>query len=402
MRILQVVDDYPPCIAGDGIHVYEISNELAKLGHDVTVFTNAHSIGSPYLYREKNHPVPLQHANMFEPGGQRRTDLVKVRHFHPLFRASYFSFSAQLCKAVLEENFDIIHIHRYFSLQSSPTMFASKLKRTPVFFTPHSATTREQKGVLATIVKGTFDCTFGRYLIRSPDILIALTQDNIRDFLGLGARADGIKLVPDGIDLEKFTQLPSPDAFKNRFDITGDIVLFVGRLVKYKGVQYLLRIAPRILREFPRTKFVIVGPDFGYGNELLKLVSTYSLQESVIFTGAISESELLEAYSAADVLAFPSIHEGFGLVLLEAMACGKPAVTWKTSAMQYVIEDRKSGFLVDPWNLDDFARSIILLISDKTLAGKMGESGRKAVEEKFEWKSVVKKLEATYREAIAS
>ena len=397
MKILQVVDDFPPCIAGDGIHVHQISKKLAKRGHDVTVLTTVKSVSSSYVYTEKNRSAQTQEANMISPGEQERTGGVRVKRFRRLFQVSYFSFSFKLCTAILKGDFDLIHIHRYFSLQSYPAMFISKLKGKPIIFTPHSATTREQKSILATLLKKTFDCTFGRYLIRSPNILIALTQDNIRDYLELGAKADRIRLVPNGIDLRKFRHLPDPSKFEKKHEITGEVVLFVGRLVKYKGVHYLLQIAPKILEEFPKTKFVIVGPDYGYKNELLKLVKTLGLQKSVVFTGAISDSELLEAYAAADVLAFPSIHEGFGLVLLEAMACRKPIVTWKTSAMQYIVEDQKTGILVNPWNLEDFARSIISLLSNKKLAKDMGEKGRKTVEGKFEWKSVVDTLEAEYK-----
>ncbi len=389
MKILQVVDDFPPCIAGDGIHVHQISKELAKRGHEVTVFTHTYT-----------RPTHAQGTGRITRRQQEIFDSVRVKRFRPIIQVSYFSFSSQLCAAILKDDFDLVHIHRYFSLQSFPAMFVSKLKGIPVIFTPHSATTREQKGVLATLVKKIFDCTFGRYLIRSPNLLIALTQDNIRDYLEVGAKADKMRLVPNGIDLEKFKQLPDPSKFEKKYKITGEVVLFVGRLVKYKGVHYLLQIAPKILKEFPKTKFMIVGPDYGYKNELLKVVETLRLQESVVFTGAISDSELLEAYVAADVLTFPSIHEGFGLVLLEAMSCGKPIVTWKTSAMQYIVENQKSGFLVNPWNLEDFAQSILLLLSNQKLARKMGGKGRKTVEEKFEWKSVIDKLESVYQEVI--
>jgi len=401
VKILQVVDDFPPYIAGDGIHVRQISKELSKRDHDVTVLTTVKSLSNSYVHTEKNRSAQAQEANMNSAGEQERTGGVRVRRFRRLFQFSYFSFSLKLCTTILNGNFDLIHIHRYFSLQACPAMYISKLKGKPIIFTPHSATTREQKSILATLLKKTFDCTFGRYLIRSPNMLIALTQDNIRDYLELGAKADRIRLVPNGIDLKKFRHLPDPSRFLTKHEITDEVVLFVGRLVRYKGVHHLLQIAPKILAEFPKTKFVIVGPDYGYKNELLKLVKTLGLQKSVVFTGAISDSELLEAYAAADVLAFPSIHEGFGLVLLEAMACRKPIVTWKTSAMQYVVENQKSGILVSPWNLGDFAKSIVLLLSDKKLAKDMGEKGRKTVEGKFEWKSVVDSLEEIYEEAIA-
>lgn len=388
MRILQVVEDFPPCVAGDGIHVYLISKELVKRGHDVTVFT---------LNTGRN--TDRASDDCYE---QKIVNGVKVKYFRPLLRLSYYSVSLELCREVLKEDFDLMHIHRYFSLQSPLVTLVSRFKKKPIIFTPHSTTIREKKDTFTTLLNKIFDKTFGYYLLRWPNIVIALTQENIKDFLKQGVKLDRIRLIPNGIDLEKFDNLPDSSKFKERYGISGKVVLFIGRLVKYKGVHYLLQIAPDILKVHPETKFVIVGPDYGYKSKLYEIVKKLKLQKSVIFTGGISSSELIEAYAAADVFAFPSIHEGFGLVLLEAMACKKPVVAWKTSAMQYVIEDKISGILVDPFNLDKFANSICLLLSDDELAKKMGEEGEKILKKKFNLKIVIDSLEKVYKEAIAN
>ncbi|RLI46592.1 hypothetical protein DRO69_02725 [Candidatus Bathyarchaeota archaeon] len=389
MKILQVVDDFPPKITGDGLHVYHISKELAKRGHDVTVFT----MSTPYRATSPSNKIDYRHQVI---------DNVKVYYFQSLFRISYFSFSYYMCRALLERNFDLIHVHRYFSLQSPAVTAIAKFKRKPIVFTPHSTTIREKKDLPLTLLRKIFDATLGHCLLQWPALIIALTNENVKDFLKQGVKIDKIKMIPNGIDIEKFRNLPEPSKFKERFRVKGKIVLFVGRLVKYKGVQYILHAAPKILNEHPEAKFVIVGPDYGYGVQLYEMAKQLGLRKSVIFTGLISESELLEAYAAADVFAFPSIHEGFGLVLLEAMACEKPVVTWKTSAMQYIVENGKTGFLVNPFNVDDFANSICLLLSDDKLSKKIGKEARKIVEKKFQWKSTVDMLENVYKEVVAT
>jgi len=401
VKILQVVDDFPPSIAGDGIHVHQISKELVKRGHQVTVLTVDQRNGNNFLVDTKRNPsASALRAKIAMPNKYEIIDGIRVKRFRTLFQVSYFSFPPKLFTTLLQEDFDVVHIHRYFSLLSYPAMLMSKLRGKPVVFTPHSATIRERKNMLMMSIKKVFDCTWGQSLVKSPDILVALTQDNVKDYLELGAEPGKIRVIPNGISLEKFKYLPNSSKFKEKYGITGEVVLFVGRLVKYKGVQYLLQIAPKILEKAPKTMLIIVGPDFGYKNQLLKLVKTLGLQRSVVFTGAISDYELLEAYSAADVFAFPSIHEGFGLVLLDAMGFKRPIVTWRTSAMQYVVADGVSGILVNPWNLADFAESIIILLSNKRLATDMGENGRKIVEARFEWKVVIDALEAMYEELI--
>lgn len=402
VKILQVVDDFPPSIAGDGIHVHHISKELARRGHKVTVLTaDLHEMNTTNVQAPRIRAVQVLDVKTMLSEKHGVTDGITVKRFRPLFRAFYSSFPPALFSALMKEDFDVIHIHRYFTLLSYPAMLTTKLKGKPWVFTPHSATIREKKGLLQTAVKKMFDCSCGRSLIRSPNILVALTQDNMKDYIELGAEASKIRVIPNGVSLEEFKNLPDPTHFKEKYRIAGQVVLSVGRLVKYKGIQYLLRIAPRILEEAPQTKFVIVGPDFGYKNQLVDLVNALGLQKSVVFTGVISDYELLEAYSAADVFAFPSIHEGFGLVLLDAMACRKPIVTWKTSAMQYVVTDQ-AGFLIQPWNLEDFAQSIITLLSNKELAADMGAVGRKIVEERFNWKVVIDALESVYEELMGN
>ncbi len=398
-KILQVVDDFPPSIAGDGIHVHNISKELVKRGHQVTVLTSVINTNSAIIPPSEIVSTRKLDQRALISSGNEVVNGIRVRRFRPLFRAFYSSLPPGLFSALYVENFDVIHLHRYFTLLTYPAMLIAKLKGKPIVFTPHAATIREKKSPLQTLIKKVFDCTCGRSLIRSPDTLIALTLDNLNDYLELGAEASKIRVIPNGIGLERFDHLPDPTMFKQRYGINGQIVLAVGRLVKYKGIQYLLEIAPNILQKASQTKFVIVGPDFGYKNQLMNIVKTLHLEKSVIFTGTISDHELLEAYAAADVFAFPSVHEGFGLVLLDAMACRKPIIAWKTSAMQHVVADQ-AGVLVNPWNLQEFADSIIGLLSDKKLANEMGEKGRRTVEAKYEWKSVIDALEAVYKELL--
>jgi glycosyltransferase involved in cell wall biosynthesis len=385
MRIVQVVPNFPPYIAGDGVHVYNISKELVKRGHDVTVLT----ISSTRLGVKETEILERETVNG-----------VNVQRFPSFYKNWYFLFSPKLIAFLRKENYDLVHCHKYFSLSSFPSGLVVKLRKKPFVFTAHSPTMARYKSTPLATLKRIYDSTFGYHLFRMADKLIALTPDNVTDYIRMGADPRKIRVVPNGIDLDKFTNLPNPSAFKKKHDIHGKVVLFVGRLAEHKGVQYLLYAMPKILEDFPNAKCVIIGPDYGYIKKLIKIAEKLKISESIIFTGQISDEDLLKAYSAADVFVLPSRHEGFSIVLLEAMACRKPVITWRTSAMQYVVKDGETGFLVNPWQLAALTEAIRSLLSNKKLANVMGENGRKLVESEFTWKKVVDILEAVYEEVL--
>jgi glycosyltransferase involved in cell wall biosynthesis len=387
MRIVQVVPNFPPYIAGDGVHVHNISKELVKRGHDITVLT----ISSIKLGVKETEILERETVNG-----------INVRRFRSFYKNWYFLFSPKLIAFLRKENYDLVHCHRYFSLSSFPSGLVAKLRKKPFVFTAHSPTMARSKSTPLAVLKKIYDSTFGYLLFRMADKLIALTPDNVTDYIRMGADPRKIRVIPNGIDLDKFTDLPNPSAFKKKYGIHGKVVLFVGRLAEHKGVQYLIQIVPQILREIPETKFVIVGPDSGYRCQLELLAKTLGVSDSVVFTGQLNENDLLEAYVGADVFALTSRHEGFSIVLLEAMACSKPVIAWRRSAMRYVITDGETGMLVTPWNLVSFAEKIYVLLSNTKLASFLGNKGRRLVRMRYSLKSVVDRLESTYEEAVAN
>jgi len=387
MRIVQVVPNFPPYVTGDGVHVHNISKELVKRDHDVTVLTIC-----PTRLDDKETEIPARET----------MDGINVLRFPSFCKNPYFLFAPRLIAFLLKENYDLVHCHRYFSLSSFPSALIAKLRKKPFIFTAHSPTMARRWNIILGMLKKTYDFTFGYLLFRMADKLIALTPDNVIDYIRKRAGPQKIRVIPNGIDLDKFTNLPDPSAFKKKYGISGKVVLFVGRLAEYKGVQYLIQMSPLILRQIPGTKFVIVGPDSGYRCQLELLAKKPGVSDSIVFTGQLNENELLEAYVGADVFAFTSRHEGFGIVLLEAMACGRPVIAWRRSAMQHIIKDGETGMLVTFLDLASFAEKVCLLLSNSQLASFLGNRGRQLVRMRYSLKSVVDKLESTYEEAIVN
>jgi glycosyltransferase involved in cell wall biosynthesis len=176
--------------------------------------------------------------------------------------------------------------------------------------------------------------------------------------------------------------------------------LALGRLVKRKGFSRLIEIAPDLLKLEKALKFVIVGPDGGYGSILREMTHAYGVEGNVVFTGQISSSMVGEAISTADVAVFPSEYEGTPTALLEAFSYGKPVVATRVGGMEDVVEHMKDGVSVN-LNNPSLADGIRLLLQNPTLAAQLGRNARIKVR-KYDWKILVTQVLDIYREALDS
>ena len=211
-----------------------------------------------------------------------------------------------------------------------------------------------------------------------------------------------IRIVPNGVDTERFR--PRVDAcedFRKRIGVGNrQTVLFVGRLIPRKGICYLIEAAKRVVNERRETLFIIVG-NGPLRDRLVADVKAAGVADNFAFLGDVSENDLTEAYSCADVFAFPSIQEGQGIALLEAQASAKPVVAFNVSGVAEAVLEGETGFLVEPSDSEKFAEAILELLSDGALRAKMGDKGREFVKNTLSWDVCAKKMLNAYREAIS-
>jgi len=196
------------------------------------------------------------------------------------------------------------------------------------------------------------------------------------------------EIIPNGIDLERFTMDVSP--FEEYRD--GKLnILFVGRLEFRKGVNYLLKAYLRIKSEFPNSRLLIVGPGTRLRKRYERWVEKNRL-EDVIFIGYVTSDDLLRYYQTADIFCAPATsRESFGIVLLEAMAMGKPIVATNISGYASVATDGEDSLLVPPQNDRELARALTGLLSDENLRREMGARGRQKAE-RYSWEHVAQRV----------
>ena len=395
MKILQVIQRYPPSVGGSQRHVQRISEELVKRGHEVTVvttssanITDVRGISTAGLtYKNRLMDVPGEsdengvHVLRFGPSFQMLSYLVTPR----LFR--YLRWNAK--------DFDIVHAHCYMYAEPDAVMLALRGSETPFILTAHDVFTTQ--GGLIKAMKGVYDRTLGRMTLRHAKRLIALNEENKRQHLLLGCDQSTIVTVPNGIDFKTYYHLKRDKELHDMLGKPKHVILCISRILEYKGLQHILDAAPAILKQYPDTLFVFVGEDLGYGAELKKRALDADVINHCLFTGSISDEKLIKYYGIADVFVLPSIGEGFGLVALEAMSADVPCVLADHGGLKHVLENI-GGFGLD---MDgDIAGQITGHVISLLKKRPSLEREQRLIRDEYSWSAVAAKLESVYGQAL--
>jgi D-inositol-3-phosphate glycosyltransferase len=212
-------------------------------------------------------------------------------------------------------------------------------------------------------------------------------------------------VVYNGVDLQRFTPVGENDT-----DVLAEYglhtepgcpaLLYAGRLVRWKGVEYLIRALPLIR---PGTTQLWIAGEGPYSDTLRELARTEGVEDRVHFLGKVEQDKLAALYRSCSVLVATSfVNETFGMALCEAMACGAPVVASDFGGFREVVEDGVTGLLARPQDPADLAQKVNEVLADPGLARRMGESGRQRVLSMFSWKAVGDRLEEVYRCLVTS
>ena len=234
------------------------------------------------------------------------------------------------------------------------------------------------------------------------DLLIASTEDERADLVRLyGADMDHVAVVPPGVDLAMFQPIDRDEARRKIGYSAGRLLLFVGRLERLKGVEVAIR-ALALLRDRAHddVRLLIVGEDSREGDEsekdrLKEVAAAAGVRDRVDFLGSVAHHELPFFYSAADVCVMPSYSESFGLVGLEAQACGRPVVGSGVTGLRSVVRDEVTGYLLDSHDPSMYAERIGRLLDNPELALQMGRRGR-LLAQRFSWTRTADRLQALF------
>jgi glycosyltransferase involved in cell wall biosynthesis len=213
-----------------------------------------------------------------------------------------------------------------------------------------------------------------------------------------GISSNKIKKISIGVDTKIFKPIKKTQARKiTRIDEREKMILYVGRIEWRKGIGTLLYAFHKVVSLYPNAKLYIIGGgrskaakklENSERERLKKIASELGIKEKVVFLGAKKQKNLYKYYSASDVCVVPSYYEPFGIVPLEAMACGTPVVASRTGGLQYTVKDGETGHLAEPRNYEDLARKINLALKN----GKdfYRDNCLRRIKRNFEWEKIAK------------
>lgn len=356
-----------------GNSAYSFAKILADRGFEITVFT-------PDYGREEN--------------GESNNENFKVIKLKSFLKIGNAALLPQLLWQL--KNFDIIHLHYPF-YGAAEFVFLRKLflrKKMKLIVHYHMDTMGYWlKGLIFKLE----EIFFMPLLLRAADIITCASIDYIKHSAAKGyfrKRPDKFKQVPFGVDLNRF----KIDLNENRRNEKA--ILFVGGVDKahyFKGLSNLLHAFKIVKKRIKNSQLIIVG-EGEMKSSYINLANNLGISESVIFAGHVNNEKLPNYYHDCDVFVLPSINknEAFGLVLLEAMASGKPVITTNLPGVRSVLKNGRQGFVVAPNDIEALAGRIIKILANEKLAHKMGRSARKLVENKYTWEEAGKELDLIY------
>jgi len=378
MRIAHVSATFPPHYTGTGIVCYHNALGAARQGHPITVFSAK---------------WPLE--------GHRDPPELTVVRLPALLRIG----NAPLLPGLLAlKDFDVIHLHHPFIFGAEAVWAASRLHGVPYVVTHHNDLIGPglRRSLFATYSALSSRIVFGgarRIVVVSRDHALSCNLAPLFE-----RRQDRVVEIPNGVDTQLFQPQLDGQPLRQRYGLapSATVLLFVSPLDRahhYRRLDLLMEAVRRLHR--PALHLLVVG-DGDQAAHYRALAERLGLGNRVHFLGKVAQTDLPSIYAAADIVVLPShLQESFGLVLIEAMACGKPVIASSLPGVRAVVRDGEDGLLVRAGDVDELAEKICYLVDDRQLRCEMGWRGRAKVEAEYAWHRVIPRLMQLYEAALS-
>lgn len=298
-------------------------------------------------------------------------------------------------------DYDIIHTHNEHSFAAMAAARISKKKGIPLVVTCHGQL--RFGNPLYDSIERLYNQSLGKLVFEKADAVVALSSSD-RDYISsFGIDKDKITIIPNAIDPSKLDRYhfesDELESFKEWYGLSGkQIVLFVGQIIQRKGISYLLKSIPAVLKVCKEdVSFIFVGSG-DYLRDSLCLVRDLGIENNVVFTGSVSARDLVAFYKVSDLFVLPSLSEGLPTSILEAMHFGLPVVSTDIPG----VRDHFSDFvvLVPPRDECALANALLRLLGDRNLALTLSTKGRSLVARKYTWDQVTNKYKDLFEKTL--
>ncbi len=394
MKICMVSRTYPPRLGGPGSMVQRLSSELVRKGFEISVVTQRIS-GAPRfevdngvaIYRELN----ISDKNEFTPwnlsiGIAAMTKRIIQLKQHEVFHAhdiSVAGFSACLAKQIVDKPFFLKYggdlVFEYLSLKESPS------------WDPREGLegTLRYRGGFARLLHEIQRWYFKNYDLVLPD------SEYGREHLtkNLNVPEEKVKVIPNVVDAEFFSPSGTKKA-KAELGLNGEIVLYAGRLLEWKGLPVLIKAFRDVAAARPSAN-LLIGGDGPKEARLRYLIKEMGLKNKIRLLGRISRNDMPRYLNACDVFVLPSYFDTTPNALLEAMACGKPCIASDINGIREVLKDG-AGLMVPVADATGLADGILHLLGDPELRRALGKKARERIEAEYSWQRLQQRFVELY------
>jgi D-inositol-3-phosphate glycosyltransferase len=387
---------------GMNVYVRELTRRLGRLGVHVDVFTRSQDEHVPHVLHDLGYGNRVVHV----PAGPEV----------PLPKQELAGYLPQFVQGILEFaqakdlHYDLIHSHYWMS-----GIAALDLKATwgaPVIHMFHTLGLMKQR--VARVpgeAEGDYRLQGERQVLQLADRIVAATPAELAQLQWLyEANPRKIAVIPPGVDISRFYPI-SKDEAKEVIGVPPceDMLLFVGRIEPLKGLDTLIQAIAQMRKRDVYVCLAVIGgdPDTSPEAQSAEMARVQVLREQagvadlITFLGKRGQDTLPYYYSAADVVVVPSYYESFGMVALEAMACGTPVVASQVGGLAFLVQDGVTGFTVPVDEPEALADKLALLVKDEELCEKLGQQAL-AVAQQYAWENIATRILALYGQVLTS
>lgn len=342
----------------------DIAREISKLGHDVTIFTTDLDFTNG--------------ANKFSKKLLRleSIDGFSINRSHVWFAIKLFFINPSMYIEIKKYNPDIIYTIGLRSFQSFIAWILSKNEKIPLVIADQGGLTTnpflDKSGFFLKCLYKLQNLFISKIISQASGI-IAANEYERKNFETININSN-IEIIRNGVNLETLFKKIN---FKDKYHINYEFILFVGRFSINKGIKTMIDAIKLIKEELEsrNTKLIIMGVDFGYQNEMYKLIDDYNLQDRIIVIKNPLRDDVISAYGESKFLLLPSKWELSPLVPLESFAFKKPVISTNTYGIPYTVQNDKNGILVEPDNPSELSNAIIKLLENSELRDRLGSEG---------------------------
>ncbi len=385
LRIVMLSWEFPPLtVGGLSRHVYDLTRRLADLNCEVHVITVSTQDAPAH---EVVQGVHVHRVTVRRPDGGE--------FIHWTLALNMAMVDA--CRKLVEEDglaFDLIHAHDWLVGYAASEL--GRLYGLPLATTIHATEHGRNDGIHTDLQRRISDIEW-RLTYDAREVIVCSTymKREVEDVFTLPP--EKVSVLPNGVDPAALQVAGAPGrrpAGEER------IVVFLGRLVREKGVQTLIEATPAILAGQPDARIVIIGKG-PMQNDLQRQAQVTGVEHRVHFAGFVTDDERNEWLHRASVAVFPSLYEPFGIVALEAMAAGVPVVVSDVGGLADVVEHGRTGYRMIPGDARSLATFVVKLLGDAEHAGVLAQAARQDVE-RFDWTRIARETIDVYRRCIAA